>query len=146
MNSGVIVMRNNCYGLFVLAVSALILLNASSAVRAQDVLKACEADIKTYCSQVKLGDGRLLACIYAHEDKLTAKCDLAIADAADQLDWFLSSVREAIAICAPDIEKHCADVAAGQGRIYACLRIKKDEIGDDCRVVVDKVSTRLTQE
>lgn len=139
-------MRSYCYGLFALAASILTLLNASSDVRAQDVLKACETDIKKYCSQVKLGDGRLLACMYAHEDKLSAQCDLAIADAADQLDWFLSSVREAIAICAPDIEKHCADVAAGQGRVYACLRIKKDEIGDDCKAVVDEVSARLTQE
>jgi len=122
------------------------LLNATSATQAQDVLKACEADIKTYCSQVTLGDGRLLACMYAHEDKISPECDVAIADAADQLDWFLSSVREALETCAPDIQKHCADVDAGQGRIYACLRIKKDQIGDDCKAVVDNVTARLTQE
>jgi hypothetical protein len=129
-----------------LAAAALMLLNASSATQAQDVLKACEADIKSYCSQVTLGDGRLLACMYAHEDKISPECDVAIADAADQLDWFLSSVREALETCAPDIQKHCADVEAGQGRIYACLRIKKDQIGDDCKGVVDNVTARLTQE
>lgn len=122
------------------------LLNATSATQAQDVLKACEADIQTYCSQVTLGDGRLLACMYAHEDKISPECDVAVADAADQLDWFLSSVRDALETCAPDIQKHCADVEAGQGRIYACLRIKKDQIGDDCKAVVDNVTARLTQE
>jgi Cysteine rich repeat len=146
MTWGIYVMRKYCFRLFTVAASVLILLNASSAIQAQDVLKACETDIKTYCSKVTLGDGRLLACMYAHEDKLSEQCDVAVADAADQLDWFLSSVREAIATCAPDIEKHCADVAAGQGRIYACLRIKKDEIGDDCKAVVDEVTARLTQE
>ena len=139
-------MRCLCAHLLTAAAAALMLLNASSATQAQDVLKACEADIKTYCSQVTLGDGRLLACMYAHEDKISPECDVAIADAADQLDWFLSSVREALETCAPDIQKHCADVEAGQGRIYACLRIKKDQIGDDCKGVVDNVTARLTQE
>ena len=139
-------MRCLCAHLLTAAAAALMLLNASSATQAQDVLKACEADIKTYCSQVTLGDGRLLACMYAHEDKISPECDVAIADAADQLDWFLSSVREALETCAPDIQKHCADVDAGQGRIYACLRIKKDQIGDDCKAVVDNVTARLTQE
>jgi len=139
-------MRCLCAHLLTAASVALMLLNATSATQAQDVLKACEADIKTYCSQVTLGDGRLLACMYAHEDKISPECDVAIADAADQLDWFLSSVREALETCAPDIQKHCADVDAGQGRIYACLRIKKDQIGDDCKAVVDNVTARLTQE
>lgn len=139
-------MRCLCAHLLTAAAAALMLLNATSATRAQDVLKACEADIKTFCSQVTLGDGRLLACMYAHEDKISPECDVAIADAADQLDWFLSSVREALETCAPDIQKHCADVDAGQGRIYACLRIKKDQIGDDCKAVVDNVTARLTQE
>jgi hypothetical protein len=139
-------MRCLCAHLLTAAAAALMLLNASSATQAQDVLKACEADIKTYCSQVTLGDGRLLACMYAHEDKISPECDVAVADAADQLDWFLSSVREALETCAPDIQKHCADVEAGQGRIYACLRIKKDQIGDDCKGVVDNVTARLTQE
>ena len=139
-------MRCLCAHLLTAASAALMLLNATSATQAQDVLKACEADIKAYCSQVTLGDGRLLACMYAHEDKISPECDVAIADAADQLDWFLSSVREALETCAPDIQKHCADVDAGQGRIYACLRIKKDQIGDDCKAVVDNVTARLTQE
>ena len=139
-------MRYLCAHLLTAAAAALMLLNAPSATQAQDVLKACEADIKTYCSQVTLGDGRLLACMYAHEDKISPECEVAIADAADQLDWFLSSVREALETCAPDIQKHCADVEAGQGRIYACLRIKKDQIGDDCKGVVANVTARLTQE
>ena len=110
----------------------------------QDVIKACEADIKKYCSQVNLGDGRLLACMYAHEDKVTAQCDIAIADAADQLDWFLSRVRTAIAMCASDIEKHCANVEAGQGRIFVCLRLKRSQLSNDCKPVVDRVAERLT--
>jgi hypothetical protein len=35
------------------------------------VTTACEPEIKAYCSQVTLGEGRLLACFYAHEDTRT---------------------------------------------------------------------------
>ena len=84
-------------------IAAVTLLSLGTAANSQDVLKACSADIEKYCSQVTLGNGRLLACMYAHEDKISDQCDVAIADAADQLDWFLDRARTAIAQCAPDI-------------------------------------------
>ena len=113
---------------------------------AQDVLEACAKDVKKFCSQVTLGDGRLLACMYAHEDKISDGCDTAIGEAADQLDWFLSGLREAVAKCAGDINKHCSGVEAGQGRIYACLKLKKSELASECQGVVETVSQRLTAE
>ena len=109
------------------------------------MLLACESEIKKYCSNVTLGDGRLLACMYAHEDKVSDKCDAAIAEAADQLDWFLSRMREAIAQCAPDIKKHCTGVNLGEGRVFACLMLKKSELADGCGKFVDSVGQRLTK-
>ncbi len=113
---------------------------------AQDVLQACETDIANYCSQVTPGQGRLLACAYAHEDKLSDSCDQAISEAADQLDWFLHEVKTAIETCAVDIEKHCSEVAAGEGRIYRCLKKKKAELDPDCGGVVEEVTARLISE
>lgn len=128
----------------VLAVFSIV--GAPSIASAQDVLEACAEDIDKFCSQVTLGNGRLLACMYAHEDKISDSCDTAIGEAADQLDWFLAEVREAVAKCSVDIEKHCSGVEAGQGRIYACLKLKKGELAAECKGVVDEVSTRLTAE
>ena len=34
---------------------------------------ACSEDLKKYCSTVTPGEGRLLLCIEAHEDKISAK-------------------------------------------------------------------------
>lgn len=116
----------------------------SAPARAQDVLNACADDIKKYCSQVTFGNGRLLACMYAHEDKVSAKCDVAIADAADQIDWFFSRMRDAIAACATDIEKHCANVEAGEGRIFVCLKQKQAELSETCQPVVTRIAERLT--
>lgn len=129
-----------------LSLVALTLVAARAPAHAQDVLQACEADIANYCSQVTPGEGRLLACAYAHEDKLSDSCDQAISEAADQLDWFLHEVKAAIETCAVDIEKHCSEVAAGEGRIYRCLKKKKDELDPDCGGVVDEVTARLISE
>lgn len=137
-------MRMKAHLAAVALLSVMLSFVATPNATAQDVLNACAGDIEKYCSQVTLGDGRLIACMYAHEDKISEQCDVAIADAADQLDWFLSRVRTAIAQCAPDIEKHCANVAAGQGRIFMCLNDKKPELGEACQTVVDRVAERLT--
>ena len=47
---------------------------------AQDIVSqiqtGCETEIKDYCSQVTMGEGRMLACFYAHEDKLSGHASL----------------------------------------------------------------------
>ena len=133
-------------GIAVLFLGAFLAVVPPTASNAQDVLQACADDVRKYCSQVTLGDGRLLACMYAHEDKISNGCDAAIGEAADQLDWFLSGIREAVEKCAGDINKHCSGVEAGQGRIYACLKLKKSELASECKGVVETVSQRLTAE
>jgi hypothetical protein len=37
------------------------------------------------------------------------------------------------AACAADIQKLCADVQPGGGRIIACLRQHRDEVSDGCK-------------
>ena len=46
--------------------------------------EACKEDIKNYCSNVTPGEGRLLACAAAHEDKLSGQCSYALYQAADR--------------------------------------------------------------
>ena len=53
------------------------------------VQKGCATEIEDFCSQVTLGDGRLLACFYAHEDKITGQCQYALYNAAAQLEHAL---------------------------------------------------------
>ena len=48
--------------------------------------KGCEAAITTTCKDVTPGEGRILACLYAHGDKLSGKCEYALYDAAIQLE------------------------------------------------------------
>ncbi len=49
----------------------------SEQLSAQSIFESCAKDLEVYCSQVTPGDGRISACIYAHEDKVSDECDAA---------------------------------------------------------------------
>jgi hypothetical protein len=49
---------------------------------AEQVFEACGNELETYCAGVTPGEGRLLACLYEHGDKLSGQCEFALYDAA----------------------------------------------------------------
>ena len=110
---------------------------------AQSIFESCEADLKAYCSQVTPGNGRILSCFYAHEDKISDSCDAAIEDQANLLDWFFESMRYALDQCADDIQKHCTDVAYGGGRVLSCLVEETSPLTDSCKTLVEEMRDRL---
>jgi len=110
---------------------------------AQSIFESCETDLKAYCGQVTPGNGHIVACLYAHEDTLSENCDAATEDHANLLDWFFESVRYVMDQCANDIQKHCADVTFGGGRIFSCLVEKTSSLTDGCKALVPEMSKRL---
>ena len=134
--------------LFVVGVA--LLLSASGAWAQQeiidDVMKACEPEIKAYCSQVTLGEGRLLACFYAHEDKLSGQCQWALYLGAAQLEEFAAAVTHVAVECRDDLLKHCGEVQLGEGRVGTCLLEHKAEVADSCRKAIDDVGLELVEE
>ena len=95
---------------------------------AQSVFEACGEDIVSRCKAVTPGDGRIFACLYAHEDKISETCDAVIADVADLIDVFFEIIRYTNQECRADIETHCLDVELGGGRIFSCLKSHKAEL------------------
>ncbi len=124
----------------VLAVSA-----AAPAI-AQDslleyVLTSCEADLKQYCSQVTPGEGRLLHCAAAHEDKLSGQCSYALYQAASLLEQLAVAIAYVATSCETEIKTLCSDVKAGEGRILSCLEGNTESLGDACKkALADTVS------
>ncbi len=124
-----------------LAVSALFGFagNASAQDIVSDVQRGCGAEIEKYCSQFSMGEGRLLACFYAHEDKLSGQCEYTLYTAAAELEHAVSALNYVAGQCQDDIIAHCAEVQLGEGRILSCLKSNADSVSEECKVAVAEV-------
>src|SRR6476469_7740406 len=103
----------------------------------QDLIKSvkdgCKTELETYCKDVTPGEGRVLACLYAREDKLSGRCEYVLYDAAAQLDRAVNALTYVASECEADIKKHCADIAPGEGRIDACLKKNESALSERCQ-------------
>lgn len=122
-----------------MAAVAVISLTPGSVI-AQNVIDACADDIKAQCSSVEPGHGHVLACLYAHEEKLSDDCDAAVADVHDKLDLFFELFRFTKQECRDDIETYCKDAVMGNGRIYSCLTENAASLSEDCASAVSSIS------
>lgn len=104
---------------------------------------SCAADIKSFCSQVTPGEGRLMLCMMAHEDKLSDKCFTTLVDTGDAVELTISSAKRAASVCAPEIDKLCADVEAGGGQIAQCLITNKAKLSSACGAEVAGIEARI---
>ncbi len=96
------------------------------------VLNGCKKELESYCNNVTPGEGRLLACLYAHMDKLTTKCEYALYDAAAQLERAVAALTYVANECDADLEKFCKSVRPGEGRLLDCLNKHDKEIDKRC--------------
>jgi Golgi apparatus protein 1 len=130
---------------FVVPLFAILMICATPTeqLAAQSIFDTCKTDLKAYCSQVTPGNGRIISCLYAHEDRLSESCDGATEELANLLDWFLESVRHVMDRCADDIQEHCTNVAFGGGRIFSCLVQKEPSLTDSCKKLVPEMKKRL---
>jgi hypothetical protein len=100
---------------------------------ADSVKKACHTELTTICKGVHQGRGRILACLYAFEDKVSDKCAYAVYDAADQLVDAVNAVKFAATQCQDDLKKYCADVKPGEGRGLSCLDKHGKDVSAQCK-------------
>lgn len=106
------------------------------------VAKGCEKELTKYCSNVTPGEGRILACMYAHKDKLSGRCEFALYDAAAQLERFVSALTYVVNECDRDLEKHCSAVEAGEGRLAQCLLDNKSKLQKRCVVAIEQTDLK----
>ena len=102
----------------------------------EQVAMACETELTNYCGQVTPGEGRLLHCMAAHEDKLSGQCEYALYQAATILEQMGAALSYLINCCAAAIETHCSAVASGEGRLLACLDENSAAVSDTCKTAV----------
>ncbi len=99
----------------------------------QTVTDGCKAEIENYCKNVTVGEGRVLACLYAYEDKLSARCEYALYDAAAQLQHAITTMTYVGNECRDDLAKFCSDIKPGQGRVLQCIDKNDAKISQRCK-------------
>ena len=122
------------------------LLVAGRAEAAEDLVaglkKACNKELTTFCKGVPPGEGRILACLYAFEDKVSDKCIYALYDASLQLEQAVAALKFAASECKGDLEKFCANVKPGQGRGLACLNKNDKALSQTCKDALKETGLR----
>jgi len=108
----------------------------------ETVANGCKIEIEKYCSQVTPGQGRILACLYAHEDKLSAKCEYALYDAAVQLERAVAALSYVANECDADLEKYCSSIAPGEGRLLECIDKHDKQASKRCKQAVKDVGLK----
>ena len=99
----------------------------------ESVAKGCDKELKTYCKDVTPGEGRVLACLYAYEDKLSGQCEYALYDAAAQLERALNALSYAANECRDDLTKFCSDIKPGGGRLLQCIDKNNAKVSKRCK-------------
>jgi hypothetical protein len=106
-----------------------------------DIVKdGCKTEIDTYCKGVKPGEGRVLACLFAYEDKLSNRCEYALYDAAAQLEQAITALTYLAKECKDDLKTFCSDIKPGEGRLLDCIDKNKEKISSRCKQAIKDVS------
>lgn len=127
-----------------------LLLSVGAANAQEDVieaaLEACKPEIETFCSQVTPGDGRLLACFVAHEDKLSGECGWALYEAMAAFDAFADAIAYVATACWDDMVEHCGEVEVGEGRVATCLLENEAKVSSECQQAMKDVELEVIEE
>ena len=130
----------------VLFVLAILPLGISAVTAEQDLVESvangCKTEIEKYCAQVTPGQGRVLACLYAHGDKLSSKCEYALYDAAVQLERAVAALSYVANECDADLDKFCESVAPGEGRLLQCLEKNEKQVSERCKAALKDVGLK----
>lgn len=86
----------------------------------------CAKDREAFCKDVQPGEGRIIKCLKDNKDKLSAECKTH----HEKMKAHHKEVKEA---CHEDVEKLCAAVEPGKGRIKKCMLEKKDQLSEGCK-------------
>ncbi len=106
---------------------------------------ACASDIKKYCKDVTPGEGRMIYCMQAHEDKIGPKCAYELGETAGSVQATSDLLKDGVVACKAEIAGVCGKTLPGQGRIAACLIANKSTASKDCADAIQKVEAMAAQ-
>jgi hypothetical protein len=102
----------------------------------------CDKEIKRHCKGVPVGQGRVLACLYAFGSKLSAKCEDAVLASSERLSVATTALANVKKMCEPDAKRLCNGVAMGSGNLVGCLTRAKGSVSGQCNDTLDAAFLR----
>ena len=90
---------------------------------------ACKADREKFCSQVKPGEGRILACLKDHQSELQSACQEKLPA------W--EKFQQMKQTCKADRKKFCGQVTREE--MHACMKENHDKFSPACQAAIDEV-------
>ena len=106
-----------------------------------DAVKRCGHDIDTYCAHVKPGSGRLVGCLYSHDDKISSECGMALNAMALQHEAAAAQSTEIVEACETERETFCPTEQWGHGGVVRCLSMQShtvESVSAGCRHTLEK--------
>ncbi|MBN8918512.1 MAG: hypothetical protein J0I31_23230 [Rhizobiales bacterium] len=131
--------------------AAVILAGSASAAGAQTMsyaqagallARSCGPDINKFCSNVNLGEGKLLACMDGKINQVSAKCkaDYATAKASiAERDAAQDSIQE---VCSADTARLCPGMVPQDGNLLSCLLQATRVVSDRCNAAITNAGYR----
>ena len=106
---------------------------------------ACANDIKKYCRNVTPGEGRMIYCMQAYEDKISPKCVFELEETATSVLSAADALKDGVIACKAEITGVCGKTQPGQGRIAACLLANKSTASAGCAEAIKKIEAMAAQ-
>ena len=105
------------------------------------VQSACRTELQKFCSTVTPGEGRLLLCMEAHEDKLGNQCELALVEASRNVRQTMRRIERVADACGSDIQAHCV----GSASIAQCMSEKRAMLSPACQAAAAELRSPSQQ-
>ena len=125
------------YGMILVVVALAMVIGVGSTFAqkgpVETVMEGCKQELDTYCKTVTPVEARILACLYAYEDKLSGRCVYSLYEASNQLERAVTALRYVANECKGDISSLCADTVPGEGRIIKCLEKNDAKVSSRCK-------------
>lgn len=86
----------------------------------------CFREMATFCHDIRWGGGRMIDCLFEHQDQVSPACSHFLGTMTDK-------VKEVSKPCQDDIEIFCPDMKPGQGSLIKCLQDNGTEISVECQ-------------
>jgi len=108
--------------------AAFVLWSANVAAQETLAVGACMADAKSLCSGIAgTGVEPLRGCFRDYVKEVSDACLLSVA-----------KLLEVDSACSAHVERQCANVQIGEGRLEACLRTAVDTLNDSCKDAITR--------